>query len=185
MHNQWSIERVEGAQRQNVFQFIAAQFEQHFGACITDDSDELYAIYNDKRQLDAAFGLNRQPDQFFINHYVDNLNDRLNEKFPNFAEPPPLAEFVHFSVRTPRLVCQLLPVLREFLSRETSLLVCTATRELATFFSRKGIAPHVLGHASLQQLPSELQHGWGTYYEHAPTVLLGQPQDSQRSEAFV
>lgn len=185
MNKQWSIERVEGAHRQQVFQFIAAQFEQHFGACITDDSDELYGIYSEERQLDAAFGLNRQPDQFFINHYVDNLSDRLTEKYPNSGQPQPLAEFVHFSVRTPRLVCQLLPVLREFLSQETSLLVCTATRELATFFSRKGIAPHVLGHASLQKLPTDLQHGWGTYYEHAPTVLLGQPQDTRRSEAFV
>jgi hypothetical protein len=61
---------------------------------------------------------------------------------------------------------------------QTELLVCTATRELAAFFERKGIAPHILGKASLQQLPPNLQHGWGSYYEHAPTVLLGQPQNA-------
>ena len=175
MKNQWSITNVEGEKRDEAFAFIAAQFEQHFGATISDDSDELYAIYNNCGELDAAFGLNRRRENFFSNYYVDNLNRRLQDTFPDLLTTEKTVEFVHFSVRTPRLVCQLLPCLAEFLSLQTELLVCTATCELAAFFERKGIAPHILGKASLQQLPENLQHGWGSYYEHSPTVLLGQP----------
>jgi hypothetical protein len=71
-----------------------------------------------------------------------------------------------------------LPILAEFLARQADYLICTATRELALFFSRRGLAPNVLGKADVCSLPLDQRTGWGAYYDHEPVVLSGSLQSA-------
>jgi hypothetical protein len=173
MSSSWSIIRVEGRQRGKVAAFMAAEFSRHFAATIDDDTDEVYAVVGPHGQLEAAFGLSRHIDHFFSRHYLGDVRASLNTAYTNFAQDARVVEFAHLCVRKPRSICRLLPILAEFLARQADYLICTATRELALFFSRRGLAPNVLGKADVSLLPLEERSGWGVYYDHVPMVLSG------------
>ena len=102
----------------------------------------------------------------------------LSALYPNFEPDCRVVEFAHLSVRKPRSICRLLPVLAEFLAQQADYLICTATRELARFFSRRGLAPNALGKADVSSLPLEQRSGWGAYYDHEPVVLSGSLQSA-------
>lgn len=175
-----AIVKVEGAERRRVATFMAAQFEQHFNATIEDDTEEVYAIYGADGEIDAAFGLNRDPGAFFSRYYVADLQAQLRSLFVPDADVPietlRVAEFAHLCVRNARALCRLVPVLARFLAASADYLVCTATMELGRYFVRKGLAPNLLAHACMTALPPAQRRGWGTYYLHRPMVLCGSLQ---------
>lgn len=175
-----AIVKVEGKERQRVAAFMAAQFARHFNATIEDDTEEVYAIYGADGELEAAFGLNRDPAEFFSRYYVEDLQAQLRSLFVPDADVPieklRVAEFAHLCVRNARALCRLVPLLARFLAKSADYLVCTATRELGRYFVRKGLAPNILSRACMTALPPAKRLGWGTYYLHEPMVLCGSLQ---------
>lgn len=179
MPPRYAIQQVRGAERQRVASFMAAKFQQHFGASISDDTDQVFAAYDDNGEILLAFGLNLSVNTFFSQHYVSDLSGRLRQCCGvDGRETLRAVELAHLCVRAPRDLCRMVPRLARFLSGMADVLVCTATSELSSYFVRRGLAPHQLGRARVTDLPPGQRHGWGNYYEHQPLVLCGRLADA-------
>jgi len=154
--------------------FIAAQFAEHFRADVHDDTEEVYVVVGPDGRTEAAFGLNLNFGDFFSRHYVANMGDVLADRYAGtFTNDSSVVELAHLCVRNARAICQSVPILAEFLALNADFIVCTATRELASLFKRKGLAPDVMALASPQHLPVVQRGQWGSYYDHEPVVLSG------------
>lgn len=175
----WTIKQVEGTARTQTVAFMRAQFYQHFTALIEDDTDEVYAVYGPEGHIEAAFGVNTKLQGFFCHHYVDGLSQALTYQYGELPDDVRFVEIAHLCVRKARSLCHLLPLLTEFFAHQADYLICTATRELATFFRRRGLAPNPLATASIDRLPPALRSGWGDYYDHAPVVMSGSLREAQ------
>jgi thermostable hemolysin len=169
----WTIKRVDGAARRQTMAFIREQFAEHFGAEVTDDTTEVYAVQRATGEIDAAFGLNREVTQFFCRHYVGDVQKRLIQHEGISATGASMVELAHLCVRHPATLCRILPQLATFLAGEADYLACTVTYELARFFQRKHLAPVSLGPARISDLPTHINGEWGSYYDHSPEVVMG------------
>jgi len=171
--NEPAIKRVDGSERQRVARFMAAQFHRHFKATISDDTDEVYAVFDQCGDIVLAFGLNLSTATFFSRHYVADIQQRLDALYAGANTSATAVELAHLCVRTPRELCCQIPQLATFLESKAQVLVCTATAELSGYFMRRGLAPEHLGQARLQDLPVGQRRGWGEYYRHEPQVICG------------
>ncbi len=169
----WTINRVEGEERLRTMAFIRDQFAEHFDAQVCDDTEEVYAVQRPGGEIDAAFGLSRNPSQFFCRHYVGDVATQVARREGPLAQNASMVELAHLCVRHPATLCRIMPQLAAFLASRADYLVCTVTCELANFFRRKGLAPQSLGPARASKLPTTVQGGWGSYYEHLPEVVMG------------
>ena len=169
----WTIKRVDGAARKQTMAFIREQFTEHFGAEVTDDTTEVFAVQRATGEIDAAFGLNRDPSHFFCRHYVGNVHSRLIQHEGICATSASMVELAHLCVRHPATLCRILPQLAAFLAGEADYLACTVTHELARFFQRKHLAPMSIGPARISDLPTHIKGEWGNYYDHLPEVVMG------------
>ncbi|NOX52217.1 MAG: hypothetical protein GXP16_17025 [Gammaproteobacteria bacterium] len=156
-----------------VFDFIKKQFQFHYDAVINDEGRDLYTAIDRSGNLQAAFCTNNDPNEFISAHYTGNVIAALEKGFMRSMHGCRVIELTHLALLQPRSLCQLNSTLVEFLSNRSDYLVCTVVKPIADFFQRKSFAPIELAAASLEALPEQQQHCWGSYYSHSPVVMAG------------
>ena len=169
------IQRVQGAARLMAFELSKDGFAAAFGAQISDDTEEFYAVIDRSGQQVAAFGLNRQPENMTCAQYLgeQDVSLAVRSQLPQFNANLRLVELCHLGLVSGRVFCRLLPTLASFLAQHADVLICTATSQLAKHFVQRGFAPYRVAQACVAHLPFSDRNRWGTYYDTKPQVLVG------------
>lgn len=85
-----------------------------------------------------------------------------------------VVEVGHFAGMFPGAVRAMITLLTERLHRDgTEWVAFTGTTGLRNAFYRLGLSPIDLQPARAECLPPATRAAWGSYYEHAPRVLVG------------
>jgi hypothetical protein len=79
----------------------------------------------------------------------------------------------------------MIALLTERLHREGfEWVVFTGTTGLRNAFCRLGLCPLDIQAATADRLPEDARAAWGSYYDHAPRVLVGNIQEGYRAMHF-
>ncbi|MGE0622356.1 MAG: thermostable hemolysin [Pseudomonadales bacterium] len=156
-------------------QFIGEQFRTHFAAEVPDDTPRLLGAFGPDGDVLAVFGIRTRADGFFSEHYLGMgletaLLNRTGERFDGSR----VVEVSHFAIAGRRAFAGIVPLMAEGLSRlGFEHVVCTATRCLVRYFSRRYLTPLILTEARAADLPEDQRARWGSYYLADPAVAFG------------
>ena len=169
------LEAVDPDAHRMLLAFIRTRFRAHFGARVPDDTRRLLGVFHPSEGLIAAFGIRNQRDGFFSEHYLGApLASVLAERLPVAIDTGRVVEVVHFATVRPRRFTQTVPLMALAFSRlGYEHVLCTATRCLIRFFSRRCFSPTILTAAQPDSLPEPVRASWGEYYRTEPVVAFG------------
>ncbi len=184
-HDGPAFELVEhrGADRAAVESFIRARFASSYGCRIESFMPRLFSVRNRAGEICGAFGLRDAHEPLFLEHYLDQpIEGLLAARLAAPVERQRIVEVGHFSGAFPGAVRAMIALLTERLYRDGCAWVAfTGTTELRNAFGRLGLRPLDLQAATIDRLPAAAQTAWGSYYDHAPRVLVGNVQEGYRA----
>ncbi len=180
-----AFELVEhcGADRAVVEAFIRARFASSYGCRIESFMPRLFSVRNRAGEICGAFGLRAAHEPLFLEHYLDlPIEDAIASRLGASVDRQRIVEVGHFSGAFPGAVRAMIALLTERLHREACAWVAfTGTTELRNAFGRLGLRPLDLQAATLERLPAAARTAWGSYYDHAPRVLVGNVNEGYRA----
>lgn len=164
-----------GSDRVLAEQFISQRFAESFGSRIESFMPRLFSLRNDQGDICGAFGLRSANRKLFLERYLDqSIEKSIASRLGSAVDRQCIVEVGHFSGTFPGAVRAMICLLTERLYREGYIWVTfTGTAGLRNAFSRMGLAPIDIQAAEAEHLPVEERAAWGSYYEHAPHVLVG------------
>lgn len=164
-----------GADRAAVETFISQRFAESFGSHIEAFMPRLFSVRNREGVICGAFGLRSASRNLFLEQYLDAPIEQAIAAHAGVAvERRTIVEVGHFSGAMPGVVRAMIGLLTQHLHREGfEWVVFTGTTELRNAFFRLGLSPIDIQAASIDRLPPETRMAWGSYYDHAPRVLVG------------
>ncbi len=176
------IEHV-GDDRAAVETFISQRFAECFGSRIEAFMPRLFSLRNREGDICGAFGLRSTNRNLFLEQYLDSpIEKTIAVNVRSRIERRTIIEVGHFSGAMPGTVRTMIGLLTERLHREGfEWVVFTGTTSLRNAFCRLGLCPIDLQAATIDRLPVEERAAWGSYYEHAPRVLVGNVQEGYRA----
>lgn len=176
------IEHV-GSDRTAVETFISQCFADCFGCRIEGFMPRLFSVRNRDGEMYGAFGLRSANRNLFLEQYLDTpIEKTIASVTGKRVERRTIIEVGHFSGAFPGAVRAMIGLLTERLHREGfEWVVFTGTTNLRNAFFRLGLSPIDVQAATLERLPAEERAAWGSYYDHAPRVLVGNIQDGYRA----
>ena len=176
------IEHV-GADRAAVEAFISQRFAESFGSRIEGFMPRLFSLRNRDGDICGAFGLRSANRNLFLEQYLDTpIEKTIAARVGGSVERRTIVEVGHFSGAIPGAVRAMIGLLTERLHREGfEWVVFTGTAGLRNAFCRLGLCPIDVQAATIDCLPEEEHAAWGSYYDHAPRVLVGNIQDGYRA----
>jgi hypothetical protein len=176
------IEHV-GADRAAVEAFISQRFAERFGSRIEAFMPRLFSVRNQDGDICGAFGLRSANRNLFLEQYLDSpIEKTIAARSGSPVERRTIVEVGHFSGAFPGAVRAMIGLLTEHLHRNGfEWVVFTGTTDLRNAFCRLGLCPIDVQAATIDRLPAEERAAWGTYYDHAPRVLVGNVQEGYRA----
>ncbi len=176
------IEHI-GSDRAAVEAFISQRFADSFGSRIEAFMPRLFSVRNREGELCGAFGLRSASRNLFLEQYLDvPIEQAIAAHTGNTVARRTIVEVGHFSGAIPGVVRDMIGLLTQHLHREGfEWVVFTGTTGLRNAFSRLGLSPIDIQAASIDRLPPDARTAWGSYYEHAPRVLVGKIQDGYQA----
>ncbi|MEE2732485.1 MAG: thermostable hemolysin [Pseudomonadota bacterium] len=171
--------------RSRVERFIAARFRKVHGALVHSFLPTLISLEAAGGEILAAIGVrSAQTEKLFLEHY---LNQSIELEISHLSRMPCVRRDV---IEVGNLAggqrgisrcffAVLAAVLQEWGARW---LACTGTAGVANVFHRLGIQPFEIMLAQPERLPGGGAE-WGRYYEHQPTVMVGEIPDGLRRVA--
>ena len=180
------IEHV-GSDRAAVELFISQCFAENFGCRIEGYMPRLFSVRNRDGEMCGAFGLRSANRNLFLEQYFDTpIEKTIANCTGNRVERRTIVEVGHFSGAFPGAVRAMIELLTQRLHREGfEWVVFTGTTGLRNAFFRLGLSPIDIQAATLDRLPVEERSAWGSYYDHAPRVLVGNIQEGYRAMQFL
>lgn len=168
-----------GPDRAQAEHFISQRFAKSFGSRVESFMPRLFSLHNEKGEICGAFGLRSANRKLFLEQYLDQpIEMAIGSRIGNPVERQYIVEVGHFSGSFPGAVRAMICLLTERLHREGfNWVTFTGTSSLRNAFSRMGLTPLDIQAAKAERLPAEERAAWGSYYEHAPHVLVGNIQD--------
>lgn len=176
------IEHV-GADRASAEAFISQRFAESFGSHIEAFMPRLFSVRNRNGDICGAFGLRSAHRNLFLEQYLDTpIEKTIAAHAGSRVERRTIVEVGHFSGSFPGAVRAMIGLLTERLHRDGyEWVVFTGTMGLRNAFCRMGLSPIDIQAATAERLPVEERAAWGSYYEHAPRVLVGNVQEGYRA----
>lgn len=176
------IEHV-GPDRALAEQFISQRFAESFGCRVDSFMPRLFTLRNRDGEICGAFGLRSANRKLFLEQYLDTpIDQAIAAHLGNGIERQEIVEVGHFSGTFPGAVRAMICLLTERLYREGYAWVTfTGTASLRNAFRRMGLSPIDIQAASAERLPADERAAWGSYYEHAPHVLVGNIREGYRA----
>lgn len=164
-----------GSNRVLAEKFISQRFAESFGSRVDSFMPRLFSLRNEHGDLCGAFGLRSASRKLFLEQYLDlPIEKAIAVRLGCAVERQCIVEVGHFSGTFPGAVRAMICLLTERLYREGySWVSFTGTSSLRNAFGRMGLAPLDLLAADIERLPADERAAWGSYYEHAPHVLVG------------
>jgi len=155
--------------------FISQRFAESFGSRVESFMPRLFSLRNEHGEICGAFGLRSASRKLFLEQYLDlPIEKAIGNRLGSAVERQCIVEVGHFSGTFPGAVRAMICLLTERLYREGFTWVTfTGTSSLRNAFGRMGLAPLDLQAAEAERLPADERAAWGSYYEHAPHVLVG------------
>ncbi len=163
------------AERGAIESFIAACYRTRFDASLCNFMPHLLAFRDQSGTLRAAAGLRFARDgELFAERYLDQpVQQAIRERGCPHVARESIVEVGNFAALEAgdarRTILALTPWLHGHGARWV---VFVATRELRNAFARIGLAPVAIGHARHERVADD-GNDWGSYYAHAPEVLIG------------
>ncbi|MGQ0697643.1 MAG: thermostable hemolysin [Panacagrimonas sp.] len=177
------IVEAEGPDRPALEQFIADRYRQVHGAHLQHFMPRLFGFY-EHDELIAAFGL-RSAGQgaLFLERYLDeSVEACVHRHSGQLTQRARIAEVGNLAGSTPGALRSLIPSLTHLLCAEGfAWLSFTGSARLCNGFTRLGLPLSVVAPATPDRLPENERRAWGHYYEHAPSVMLGDVERGARS----
>ena len=173
----------EGANRAAVEDFISQRFAESFGSRIEGFMPRLFSVRNREGKICGAFGLRSANRNLFLEQYLDtSIEKTIAARVGVKVERRAIVEVGHFSGAVPGVVRAMIGLLTEHLHREGyEWVVFTGTTSLRNAFCRLGLCPIDIQAATIDRLPEEERAAWGSYYDHAPRVLVGNIEEGYRA----
>lgn len=171
------------ADRATVESFIRARFAASYGCRIESFMPRLFSVRNRAGEMCGAFGLRDAHAPLFLEHYLDtSIEQAIASRLGEPVARTRIVEVGHFSGAFPGAVRAMIALLTERLHRDGCAWVAfTGTTELRNAFGRLGLRPLDLQAAMPDRLPAASRAAWGSYYDHAPRVLVGNVQEGYRA----
>ena len=162
--------------RESLEDFIRHRFMRAYGASPERLAESLYAEEDEDGQWVAAVGVRAASgERLYLEQYLDrDIEREIDIRLGRRLSRAEIVEVGNFAaVRTGHA--------RHLISRLPLLLYCLgyrwvsfiATRGLVNSFRRLGLEPIELASADPLRLPDGGQR-WGSYYRHAPMVMVGE-----------
>lgn len=172
-----------GADRAIAERFISQRFSESFGSRVEVFMPRLFSLRNQSGDICGAFGLRSAHRKLFLEQYLNTPIDKtIAIRVGRQIERRSIVEVGHFSGVFPGAVRAMIGLLTERLHRECFEWVAfTGTTTLRNAFWRLGLSPMDIQAATVDRLPAEERAAWGSYYEHAPRVLVGNVQEGYRA----
>lgn len=176
------IEHV-GADRASAEAFISQCFADNFGSRVEAFMPRLFSMRNRDGDICGAFGLRSASRNLFLEQYLDTpIEKTIAARVGSKVERQAIVEVGHFSGTFPGAVRAMIALLTERLHREGfEWVVFTGTTGLRNAFCRLGLCPLDIQAATADRLPEDARAAWGSYYDHAPRVLVGNIQEGYRA----
>jgi hypothetical protein len=175
-----------GADRASAETFISQCFADNFGSRVEAFMPRLFSMRNRNGDICGAFGLRSANRNLFLEQYLDTpIEKTIAARVGSKVERQVIVEVGHFSGTFPGAVRAMIALLTERLHREGfEWVVFTGTTGLRNAFCRLGLCPLDIQAATADRLPEDARAAWGSYYDHAPRVLVGNIQEGYRAMHF-
>ena len=163
--------------------FIAQRYAEVYGAQLYGFMPRLFGYWQGPQDLVAAFGLRgADAGALFLERYLDGAIEHLvTARFGRPAARRDIAEVGNLAGASPGALRSLIPALTQKLCDEGfRYLAFTGSARLCNGFSRLGLPLSVVATADVSRLPPDERRRWGTYYAHAPSVMLGDVSEGAR-----
>ena len=177
------LREADSASRLLLEHFIAARFAEVYGAKLHRFMPQLYGLHDADGGLIAAFGLRSAASgPLFLEQYLDHsIETEIAQQARAPVARADIAEVGNLAGATPGALRQLIPLLTRLLHRQGyRWVVFTGAARLCNGFSRLGLPLNVMAPAPLDRLPPQERSRWGSYYQHSPSVMLGDVLIGQR-----
>lgn len=176
------IEHV-GADRSSVETFISQRFAESFGCRIKAFMPRLFSVRDRNGDICGAFGLRSASRNLFLEQYLDGpIEQTIAAHAGGRVERQTIVEVGHFSGAFPGAVRAMIGLLTDHLHRDgIEWVVFTGTTGLRNAFCRMGLCPLDIRAATIDRIPAEDRAAWGSYYDHAPRVLIGNVREGYRA----
>jgi len=156
--------------------FIQQCFAAAHGAHVSKFMPRLFSLRAKRGDLIAAFGLRAASDSsLFLETYLKQpIESVLQKRLEHSVRRQDIIEVGNLSAIYPGAARWLIVALTALLHDEGyKWVVFTGTAALRNGFSRLGLRPVELGAATLEHLPPLDRPNWGSYYDNAPLVMVG------------
>jgi len=172
-----------GADRASAETFISQCFADNFGSRVEAFMPRLFSMRNRDGAICGAFGLRSANRNLFLEQYLDTTIEKtIAARVGIKVERQVIVEVGHFSGTFPGAVRAMIGLLTERLHREGfEWVVFTGTTGLRNAFCRLGLCPLDIQAATADRLPADARAAWGSYYDYAPRVLVGNIQEGYRA----
>jgi hypothetical protein len=172
-----------GLDRSSVETFISQRFAESFGCHIEAFMPRLFSVRDGEGEMCGAFGLRTANRNLFLEQYLDSpIEKTIAARAGCKVERRAIVEVGHFSGSFPGAVRAMIGLLTEHLHRDGfEWVVFTGTAGLRNAFCRLGLCPIDVQAATADRLPAQERAAWGSYYDHAPRVLIGNIPEGYRA----
>ena len=172
-----------GADRAAVETFISECFAENFGCRIEAFMPRLFSLRNRDGDICGAFGLRSANRNLFLEQYLDTpIEKAIAAHTGGRIKRGTIVEVGHFSGGFPGAARAMIGLLTARLHHEgIEWVAFTGTMGLRNAFFRLGLSPIDIQAATADRLPAEERAAWGSYYDHAPRVLVGNVPEGYRA----
>ncbi len=157
--------------------FIEARFERAFGARVQGHYPLICGLCAADGSILAAAGVRfAETDSLFLERYLDTpIEQRVADAFGRPVARDNIVEIGSLASDSPAASLHLFSTLAEWLASACGrrFAVATARPDLQRLLGRAGFNLMSLGHADPIRLGAGV-HDWGSYYDRAPRVFVGQ-----------
>lgn len=167
---------ADPASRQQLERFIAARFTDVYGAHVRQFMPRLLGLHEIGGGLIAALGLRSALyAPLFLEQYLEApVEQVVSAHFGVDARRGDIVEIGNLAGASPGALRRLIPALTAYLHGEgVRWIAFTGSARLCGGFSRLGLPLEVVAPAQIERLPLAEREDWGSYYEHDPSVMLG------------
>lgn len=165
--------------RRHIEAFIAAEYQRHFDADISEFMPTLVGLYGQFGRLDAAVGYRAAAhERLFLEIYTNDPIEEVVYRETGIRVPrDAIVEVGSLACRSGRAAMEIVTALVPALIEDGfSWVVFTGADTVRNVFRRLRLKPLPLCIAN-KSLLGERQAEWGTYYDHNPIVMAGRLAD--------
>jgi Thermostable hemolysin len=158
-----------------VEQFISRCFERAYDSRIRAFMPRLFSLRDGDGDIVGAFGLRSASHRLYLEQYLEQpIEQSIRAPAGGHIDRKTIVEVGHFSGSAPGSVRAMIFRLTEYLHRQgIEWVAFTGTSTLRNAFHRMGLAPIDICAAAQDRLPPQERAAWGSYYDYAPHVLVG------------